>query len=231
MSNRPLLLGHRGARATRSIRENTFASFDLAIKHGCDGFEFDVRRTKDGAAVLCHDPHVRNIAVAEAVRECLSDLPLLEEVFQRYAFSAFLDIELKVPTLEAEVTALVPRYAPQRGFVISSFLPEILLELRAQNPSTPLGLIADRPAELSRWRELPVQYLMAHHRLTTPKLIEDVHAGGRKLFVWTVNDKNAMHQFAAWEADGIISDDTELLVQTLRESSQEPEHRTLKPDA
>ena len=228
MFNRPLLLGHRGARATRSIRENTIASFDLALRHGCDGFEFDVRRTKDGAAVLCHDPHVRNIAIAEAARESLSDLPFLEEVLQRYAHSAFLNIELKVPTLEAEVIALVQRYAPQRGFVISSFLPEVLLELCARNPSTPLGLIADRPVELARWRELPIQYVMPHYRLTTPKLIEEVHAEGRRLFVWTVNDKSAMHEFAAWEADGIISDNTEVLVQTLREWAN---NRNTEPEA
>jgi glycerophosphoryl diester phosphodiesterase len=223
MPSRPLLLGHRGARATRSIPELTIASFDLALKHGCDGFEFDVRRTKDGAAVLCHDPLVRDITIAEATREALPDLPLLEEVLARYAERAFLDIELKVPTLEAEVMALVERHAPQRGFVISSFLPETLLEFRARNPSMPLGLIADRSAELARWRELPVEYVMPHHRLTTRKLIEDVHAVGRKLFVWTVNNENSMRQFATWEADGIISDDTQLLVQTVRELDYEHE--------
>ena len=217
MPSRPLLLGHRGARATRSVPELTIASFDLALKHGCDGFEFDVRRTKDGAAVLCHDPLVRNITIAEATRESLPELPLLEEILERYAGRAFLDVELKVPALEAEVTALVERHVPHRGFVISSFLPETLLAFRARNRSLPLGLIADRSAELAGWRELPVEYVMPHHRLTTRKLIEDVHAAGRKLFVWTVNDKNLMRQFAAWEADGIISDDTQLLVETLRE--------------
>jgi glycerophosphoryl diester phosphodiesterase len=87
----------------------------------------------------------------------------------------------------------------------------------------PLGLIADRSAELARWRELPVEYVMPHHRLTTRKLIEDVHAVGRKLFVWTVNNENSMRQFATWEADGIISDDTQLLVQTVRELDYEHE--------
>jgi glycerophosphoryl diester phosphodiesterase len=43
--SRPLLLGHRGARAVKSIPENTLASFDRAVADGCDGFEFDVRLT------------------------------------------------------------------------------------------------------------------------------------------------------------------------------------------
>ena len=48
MAIRPLLLGHRGARAEKSISENTLASFDLALAQGCDGFEFDVRLAADG---------------------------------------------------------------------------------------------------------------------------------------------------------------------------------------
>jgi glycerophosphoryl diester phosphodiesterase len=215
MPNRPLLLGHRGARATRSIPENTIASFDLALEDGCDGFEFDVRRTNDGATVVCHDAQIRNITIAEAPRELLPELASLEQVLERYAGRAFLDVELKVPALETEVLAALERHRPQQGFVISSFLPEVLLEVRARNPDTPLGLIAERSAELGRWRELPVQYVMPHHRLTTPKLIEDAHTEGRKVFVWTVNAKQAMQQFATWRADAIISDNTELLVRTL----------------
>ena len=38
---------------------------------------------------------------------------------------------------------------------------------------------------------------------------------GKKIIVWTVNDAAAMQQFAEWGVDGIISDETKLLVQTL----------------
>src|SRR5947209_1262776 len=82
--SRPLLLGHRGARATRAIPENTFASFDLALAHGCDGFEFDVRRTADGRALICHDPTFREIEIAQAGPGDLADLPDLDHVLARY---------------------------------------------------------------------------------------------------------------------------------------------------
>jgi glycerophosphoryl diester phosphodiesterase len=36
----PLLLGHRGARADKSVPENTVASFDLSLAYRCDGFLF-----------------------------------------------------------------------------------------------------------------------------------------------------------------------------------------------
>ena len=52
-----LLLGHRGCRGT--FTENTFAAFDHALESGCDGFEFDVRRTADGVPVVWHDARLR----------------------------------------------------------------------------------------------------------------------------------------------------------------------------
>src|SRR5437660_6028 len=100
MSARPLLLGHRGARAVKSIPENTFASFDRALADGCDGFEFDVRLTADGQAVVCHDPKVGPMEIARASAQQLPDLPRMGEVLERYQGTAFLDIELKVSGLE-----------------------------------------------------------------------------------------------------------------------------------
>ena len=62
--SRPLLLGHRGARALKSIPENTLASFDQALADGCDGFEFDVRLTADGTPAICHDPQSGSLEIA-----------------------------------------------------------------------------------------------------------------------------------------------------------------------
>src|ERR1039458_6413935 len=103
MSDSPLLLGHRGARASALTPENTPASFDLALEHGCDGFEFDVRLTSCGCALVCHDPKAGDITVSEATADQLLHLPRLEYVLQRYCQRAFLDIELKVPGLESKV--------------------------------------------------------------------------------------------------------------------------------
>jgi len=215
MSNRPLLLGHRGARATRSVPENTIASFDLALEHGCDGFEFDVRLTGDGRAVLCHDPKVEGTEVARAHAGELGQLPRLEDVVRRYQGSAFLDIELKVGGLERWVAAALKTPSQAHGYVVSSFLPGVLQELRALDSGIPLGLIADRAEELTRWRDLAVDYVILNQKLVNQELIERVHGAGKKLFVWTVNDREAMLRFTDWGADAIISDDTELLARTV----------------
>lgn len=215
MSSRPLLLGHRGARAIRSIPENTFASFDLALEHGCAGFEFDVRLTADGRAVLCHDPKVGGIEIARAMEGDLEGLPRFEEVLARYSRSAFLDIELKVAGLETQIRTLLREQAPARGYVVSSFVPEVLLDLGRFDASVPLGLICESKDQLARWPELPVSYVIPHWKLVNQDLIDRVHHEGRKLLVWTVNDKEAMLRLADWGVDGIISDDTELLAGTM----------------
>jgi glycerophosphoryl diester phosphodiesterase len=45
-----------------------------------------------------------------------------------------------------------------------------------------------------------------------------IHAAGRKVFAWTVNDSKSMVRIANWEVDGIISDETQLLAKTLTKS-------------
>jgi glycerophosphoryl diester phosphodiesterase len=214
MAIRPLLLGHRGSRAEKCIPENTLASFDLALAQGCDGFEFDLRLTADGRAVVCHDAIAHGLKIAESSAEKLA-LPELGEVLTRYQNTAFLDIELKVTGLEAIATDLLRRFTPDRGFVISSFLPEVLRDVHELDATIPLGLICETQAELSRWPRLPVQYVIPYNRLVRKMLIDEIQATERKILVWTVNATVDMKRFSKWGVDGIISDHPKRLVHAL----------------
>jgi glycerophosphoryl diester phosphodiesterase len=214
MGKRPLLLGHRGARATRSIPENTLASFDLALAHGCDGFEFDVRRTADGQAVVCHDPRVKGTVVARAAAAELAGLATLEQVCERYSGKTVLDIEMKVAGLEKEVSRLAARHLRTDRLVVSSFLPEVLRSLDETASGIPRGLICETPKQLQRWKQLSLQAVMPHYSLVTGDLVEEWHGADLRVFVWTVNRAADMLRFAEQGVDGIISDDTELLVKT-----------------
>jgi glycerophosphoryl diester phosphodiesterase len=209
--SRPLLLGHRGARATRTIPENTLASFDLALAHGCDGFEFDVRRTADGRALICHDPKVGESEIAHAGSGDLTQLPDLDQVLARYHTSAFLDIELKVAGLEPALLQSLRSYPPQRGYVVSSFLPEVLLTLRKLDDHLPLGLLCETQPQLAAWPRLPVRYVLPHYTLMDINLYEALRREERGVFIWTINRKESMLQFQKMGVDGIISDDTETL--------------------
>jgi glycerophosphoryl diester phosphodiesterase len=46
-------------------------------------------------------------------------------------------------------------------------------------------------------------------------LVQEVHGAGLRILVWTVNDPEDMQRLADWAVDGIISDDTQLLVRSL----------------
>lgn len=212
MTARTLLLGHRGAR--RAAPENTLEAFDLCLRHGCDGFEFDVRRCADGQGVICHDPKLRGRDVARSKFEALQ-APSLEDVLARYGSRTFLDIELKVPGLESSVTELVRRYSGPGKYCISSFLPEVVEGLYRNDPKLSLGLICGSRAQLACWTGVPIQTLFLETGLCSTAVVDALHAAGKKVMVWTVNREREMRAFAELGVDGIISDDTALLAQTL----------------
>lgn len=214
MQNRPLLLGHRGARGEKSVPENTLASFDLALAEGCDGFEFDVRLAADGQAVVGHNETAHGLRIGRSSARDLG-LPLLRDVLTRYQKSAFLDIELKVPGLEKITANLLRTLPPARGFVISSFLPEVLKTLNGLDAAIPLGLICESRSQFSLWPQLPVAYVIAHHTLLRRDVVSQIKAGSRKILVWTVNVQADIKRFAEWGVDGIISDHPKRLARSL----------------
>jgi len=52
----PLNIAHRGA--SGEAPENTLAAFDLALRQGAKGIEFDVHLSSDGIPVVIHDPRL-----------------------------------------------------------------------------------------------------------------------------------------------------------------------------
>ena len=104
------MLGHRGARLYAP--ENTLPAFDLALRHGADGFEFDVRLTRDRQTIICHDPKLNRLTVGRQTLRRLREsckavdeyAPSLDDVLDRYKDS-FLNIEVKVRGIEAIVDA------------------------------------------------------------------------------------------------------------------------------
>lgn len=228
MTHRPLLLGHRGCRGAHP--ENTIAAFEYALASGCDGFEFDVRLTGDGKAIICHDARLGKLRVSTTVyekflnnqtrsgrllkRRARGELCCLDDVLEQFGRSAFLYIELKVPGLEEMVLATVGKHKPHR-FVIASFLPTVVRRVNEIAPEVPVGFIFDNLAGLRRWRDMPGSHVMPHWRFATERRIRVMHEAGKKVMTWTVNSPRKMSQLAKWGIDAIVSDDPALLSNTL----------------
>jgi glycerophosphoryl diester phosphodiesterase len=219
---RPLLLGHRGARSTVAIPENTVASFDLALQHGCDGFEFDVRRTADGVLVVCHDESFRGLRLAETHARDLAAwqtegfLPQLDDVLQRFAPRCFLDIEIKDRGVEPQVLDLLHRHQIAHGCVVTSFHTDVLVRLRELDPAIELGFLFDQDSheKIALCRSLRVQWVLPEACLLDKALAAELRDTRKTIGVWTVNDSADMLRLAALGAEMLISDDTVGLVNT-----------------
>ena len=185
------------------------------MRHGCDGFEFDVRLSADGQAVICHDATIGGMKIKDTASESLP-LPTLEDVLRQFAPRAFLDIELKVAGLGLQTLAELRKHPPQKGFVVSSFLPDVLTAIHDLDPAIPLGFLCETRDQIRGWRQTPAEWVIPQFKLADGKLVELVHAAGKRIMVWTVNRTERMRELAELGVDAIISDETELMVRSLR---------------
>lgn len=185
------------------------------MQHGCDGFEFDVRRSADGQAVICHDATIGGIEIAKTMANGLP-LPSLGDVLRQFADRAFLDIELKVAGLEAQTFAELRTHPPQKGYVVSSFFPDVLTAVHDLDPAIPLGFLCEDEDQLRGWPQSPAEWVIPQVGLVDKDLVVAIHTAGKRIMIWTVNRVERMCELAAWGADAIISDETELLIRSLR---------------
>ena len=212
----PLLLGHRGAKAYAP--ENTIEAFELALKHGCDGIEFDVRLTADAEAVVCHDPKFKGVDIAGAQASALvsSGVPALRTILERFANRAFLDIELKVVGAERMTLNLLAAFPPKRGYIISSFVPEVLEAIYAMKNDVPLALICENRKQLEAAAALPLFGVVLHASLVHGEVIDCFLECNVPLFVWGAKRNAQMRSIVEAGAHALIVDDTKLAVQTFR---------------
>lgn len=194
MRDTPLLIGYRES-------ETPLVSLEVAIEQGCQGISFELQ--------------LRPLGSSLSNRMRTSRYPRLQDVFEQYGEHLFLDIGVNVKGMESEILEIVRHRPSRRNYVVSSALPEVVMELKARSATLPVGLVCKRAAELASWRDLPADYVIVHHPLITRKLIRLIHDGARNIFAWAVNDAKTMARMAGWGVDGIISNDPQLLIETL----------------
>jgi glycerophosphoryl diester phosphodiesterase len=216
---RYILLGHRGS--PHQAAENTIESFHKAMEAGAAGFEFDVRRSRDGALVVIHDPRTPSVritgrrpprlSVARSSSAALG-LPLLEDVLRTFR-TAWLDIEIKVPGIERPVIELAHRYLDPSRFVITSFRAGSVREIKRLSPATPAGWLFKRTLlTLPRWIAAPekfglppIEYLCPHHSVLTRHLVKLASQRGLGLITWTVNTPAALRRVRERGANVVIT--------------------------
>jgi glycerophosphoryl diester phosphodiesterase len=216
-----LSIGHRGAAGHEP--ENTLRSVRKAIEFGAHAVEIDVRladgrlvvfhdstleRTTNGRGRLARTPFIRLRELNAGKGETI---PTLEEVIAAVNRRAQLHIELKSHGTARHVAETIERHVSEGGwryddFLVSSFRHRELATLAGR--PFPLGLLfAKSPA---RFAPLAARIGAAsiHCKIgyVTPALLDQVHARGLKVFVYTVNDPEEIARLRDLGVDGVFTD-------------------------
>lgn len=218
------VIGHRGARG--HAPENTLLALDTGIGLGAQWLEFDVQLHSSGALLLLHDLTLDRTTNGHGLLDAHSfdalraldagqgqQLPTLEEALDLIDQRAGVNIELKSADGTAEAVAGVIRNYlaagwPVERFLVSSFhLPE-LWEFKQFAPEIPVGaLICGVPLDWAGCAiELGAATLNLSSEFVDPRLIDDAHAHGIRVYVYTVNDPAEMRALRAQGVDGIFTD-------------------------
>jgi glycerophosphoryl diester phosphodiesterase len=202
--SRPLVVAHRGA--WDEAPQNSLEAVRRAVALGCDAVEIDVRRTADGRLVIVHDARlgwrtVHGLTHREVqARMRPGQAPLLGDVLDAAAGRLLVDIELKEDGYVAEVLTVIAQHLAPDSYVVTSFLPGVLVKVKRHRPEVRTGLLlAPRGARQAgrRTRETGADFLLPHASLVRTGIVAWAADQGLASWVWTVNEERAMRALNA----------------------------------
>ena len=233
----PLAMAHRGG-AIEHV-ENTMAAFEACVALGYRYLETDVRVSADGVLLAFHDATLDRVTdgqgrIAELpyreVRRALiggrEPIPRLEEVLDAWP-GVRLNVDLKADGAVDPFAEVVRRAGAQRRVCVASFSSRRLRRARRRlGPEVAtslgpvgIGLLRFAPRVVSRLLlpaaavcvQAPVD--RGHVTVVTPSFVENAHALGLQVHVWTIDDPTEMARLLDLGVDGIVTD----RIDTLRE--------------
>jgi glycerophosphoryl diester phosphodiesterase len=216
----PLRLAHRGDH--RRLPENSLAAFLAALAiPGCDGLEFDVRRSRDGIPIVLHDATLARVQgrperAAELTAAELARLgvPTLAAVLGAAPAPVFLDIELKEDLGMAVVDVLREARGPDLdSAAISSFEPAALAHVRTLAPTWRCWLNADdmQPAALALARDLGCAGVAAEWHAIDRPAVDRARALGLEVVAWTVRRRATFRRLTELGVIGVCVEGAALL--------------------
>ena len=219
-------VAHRGVSGLE--RENTSLAFTAAgSRENYYGIETDVHRTADGKYVCIHDSNTKRVSgvdmdVEKSTLEQLQSVRLYDmdgstdradlcvptlqdyiKICRKYGKVSVL--ELKTP-FEAEHVREIARIIRDLGHldmtIFISFHRQDLIYLREYLPDQPAQFLT------GEWNEDVKAFLLEYDLdidICWPHLskeaFDEIKACGKKVNVWTVDDKEKGEEFAGWGVD------------------------------
>lgn len=220
----PKIYAHRGA--SIDFPEHTRAAYEAAIHQGADGFECDVRLTKDDVPILWHDSTMERMAGNTGDIAALTFDEIQDRYSQVMRFADFLEmaitfkkdlaIETKHPVpsgrkIETVILEELKKYERQ---IVESSIEISLMSFswfaieslfRNQERNTVMLLDGARGRILhkrSSAKTLGPSIEMIKER---PEIITFAKENGRRLFIWTVDEPSDVEFCAQNGIDVVIT--------------------------
>lgn len=232
-----LVTAHRG----NSVKapENSISSVQYAISDKADYAEIDVMTTKDNKVVLFHDSTLKRIdktnrAIMDMTFEETQKvdngsyfssqfagerIPSLDEILKIAKGRIKLNIELKPfgkeDTLAEEVVKLVQENDMEDEVVITSLDYDYLQTVRKYTMNIDIGYIL--MAAVGDISKLDVDFISVEISVLKPKLLYAMHALGKEVHVWTINDYESLEHVLGIGVDNIITDNVVLVEQVKKD--------------
>lgn len=224
----PLAFAHRGA--TPGL-ENTLAAVERVVALGFGYLETDVRTSRDGVALLLHDPTldrttdrtgpVAGLPWAEIARARVGGaepVPRLEDLLGSYP-DLRVNLDVKVPSSVEPLVAAVRRANAVDRVCVGSFHDRLTAAVRVRlGPALctslgPRGVLALR---LGRLRDptagcAQVPPALGRLRVLDRRFVAAAHRRDLAVHAWTVNDPAEMVRLLDLGVDGIMTDDAPAL--------------------
>ena len=212
------IYAHRGASGNNP--EMTRLAYQVAIEEGADGFECDVRLSKDGEIICFHDATTKRIA-GKKLRVSRSSLKELRSVCELMTLNELLElaisakkdllIETKHPNIfggriEQKVLELLKTKSTH---IIDAGIEVIVMSFS----SFAIGRVK------SKWNFCKVTKYYLSARLSKrkvlalniglvtryPSLVKKLQDRGSRILVWTVNEDSEFESCKALKVDGMIT--------------------------
>ena len=208
------IYAHRGA--SKDFPEHTWAAYLAAIRQGADGFECDLRLTKDSKLICWHDRDTSRFAQTnkQIAQTTYADLAFVKPLlFSDLLELAILNnkgiaIETKhpVPTggkVERELFALLEHVKPQIPISIMSF--SWLAVNRALGKNYQATYLMQHLNQ-QMFNRAPIIGPGLHLIKANPEIVMRAQNTGIKVYVWTVNSDEDVRFCAGLGVDVIMSD-------------------------
>jgi glycerophosphoryl diester phosphodiesterase len=140
-------------------------------------------------------------------------IPTLQEVIDLVARRVPINIELKGPGTAQPVAKLIKKYLKKgwvtKDFVASSFDLAQILQFKKLCPNIETGT-------LFSWNKMPenitvvakkykADFIGLDVKAVTADMVQQAHAAGFSVYVWTVNDQQTANTMRALKVDGIFA--------------------------